>query len=354
MALENLTELENEWAQFMLDKTGPRGGWTQDQRWRDDNPGALQQLLAYRNSGGTRPTLPLGTGARMVFHVDAYLKAKGADAPPPPPPPPPDGFGHREGPRGTLTKKTGAVWLRDGDGALTEKIHITSSPDYGISNMRWPYVGASTGLWTLRDCKVENVSASPPRAMDGTGESGFWVGEKTLAERLETRGAAWMGLWTGAACKGSRFYDCNFQSELIPYYPEHITEDVEFHYCTFGGEQNEHSSSINAEWWYADSVYGAHLPYGGKAGSFNVKFYNCEIYCPLPPPDAGWRAYQTAGAFLDGGTFGFRFENCRFWGPGNAVGMPNKMVDPSKPNVVIGCTFDNDGKEVYFHDNLIG
>jgi len=101
-------------------------------------------------------------------------------------------------------------------------------------------------------------------------------------------------------------------------------------------------------------VYGPHLPYGGKAGSFNVRFFNCEIYCPTAPPDAGWRAYQTAGAFLDGGTFGFRFENCRFWGPGNAIGMPNKMVDPNKPNVAIGCTFDNDGSQVYYHDNLIG
>lgn len=68
--------LGREWGQFMLNRPGPRGSWTQDQRWRADNPGALAKLVAYRDGGGPKPDLgPDGTGARMVEHVTAWLEA---------------------------------------------------------------------------------------------------------------------------------------------------------------------------------------------------------------------------------------------------------------------------------------
>jgi len=65
--------LDREWEQFMGDRPGTRGAWTQDQRWRADNPGALKKLLDYR-AGGPKPDLgTLGTGPRMVEHVTAWL-----------------------------------------------------------------------------------------------------------------------------------------------------------------------------------------------------------------------------------------------------------------------------------------
>lgn len=85
--LPNLPELEAEWAIFMENRSGPRGQWTQDQRWRADNPVELQALVTYRE-GGARPTLVTEPGRRMVAHLDAWHKAKGEDEPPPPPPPP--------------------------------------------------------------------------------------------------------------------------------------------------------------------------------------------------------------------------------------------------------------------------
>ena len=86
MSLPNLNALEAEWAVFMEDKAGGRNGWTQDQKWRADNPGELAKLLAYREAGGERPVLTSEPGRRMVFHVDAYLLAKDVV------PPPPNGF----------------------------------------------------------------------------------------------------------------------------------------------------------------------------------------------------------------------------------------------------------------------
>lgn len=77
MPLANLDDLEAEWAIFMEDKPGPRGQWTQDQRWRADNPGEFNLLKTYRD-GGTKPTtIKTATGRRMLEHVDAYLEAKG-------------------------------------------------------------------------------------------------------------------------------------------------------------------------------------------------------------------------------------------------------------------------------------
>lgn len=89
MPLDNLPQLEAEWAVFLEDRPGRRAQWTQDQRWRHDNPGELAKLLAYR-AGGARPELVTEPGRRMLRHLDAWHKAK-ADPPSPPPPPPPSG-----------------------------------------------------------------------------------------------------------------------------------------------------------------------------------------------------------------------------------------------------------------------
>lgn len=73
---ETLAALEREWAVFLEDKPGPRGQWTQDQRWRADNPGELAKLVAYR-AGGTKPALTSEPGRRMVEHLTAWRVEKG-------------------------------------------------------------------------------------------------------------------------------------------------------------------------------------------------------------------------------------------------------------------------------------
>lgn len=81
-----LAALEREWAVFMENRPGPRSGWTQDQKWRVDNPGGQAALLAYR-SGGPRPEFPVSNepGRRMTEHLDAWHAAQ-------PTPPPPGGL----------------------------------------------------------------------------------------------------------------------------------------------------------------------------------------------------------------------------------------------------------------------
>lgn len=70
-----LEALNREWAVFLEDRAGPRGQWTQDQRWRADNPGEYQKLLDYR-AGGSKPVLTTEPGRRMVEHVTAWHEAQ--------------------------------------------------------------------------------------------------------------------------------------------------------------------------------------------------------------------------------------------------------------------------------------
>lgn len=279
---------------------------------------------------------------------EVELRIMALEAKPPVPPAPPV----VQPPQGPFTQRSGDLFLRTGSGTTTEKLHVTSAPGYGIGNMRWPYAGPSTGIWTLRDCKVQNVAAAPPRSRDGTAEAGFWIGERTDGARLESWNSAWMEMFTGAACKGSRFTDVDLHDNPhVGLYMEHVTTDVEFRRSSFGGSRLgvvTDSSSINVEWWYPDAVYGPTLPYSGKAGSFNCKFIDCDIYCPpVTHP-------FVCGAFLDAGTFGFEFIRCRFWGPGNAVGLPRRLMSATE-NKLFDCVFENGGKrEPFYHDNVIG
>lgn len=80
--------LDTSWAIFMEDKPGGRGNWTLDQKYRNDNPGELEKLLAYKN-GGARPTLTTATGRRMVEVITAIRELKDVTVPPPAPAPVP-------------------------------------------------------------------------------------------------------------------------------------------------------------------------------------------------------------------------------------------------------------------------
>lgn len=85
MPLENLDDLEAEWALWTTDKVNNK--LTQGGTWRRDNPGEWAKLQAYRVGTGPRPDLATVTGKQMVEQVDAWLEAKGTVDPPPPPPP---------------------------------------------------------------------------------------------------------------------------------------------------------------------------------------------------------------------------------------------------------------------------
>lgn len=90
MPLENLDDLEAEWAEFIFDRPGSRSGWSQDQKWRADNPGKRDKLLAYRADRTKRPNeyeqAERGSvERRMLEHLDAWWEAKGVVTPPPPP-----------------------------------------------------------------------------------------------------------------------------------------------------------------------------------------------------------------------------------------------------------------------------
>lgn len=238
--------------------------------------------------------------------------------------PPPSGVA---APVGPLVDRL-PLFLRDTGNVTTEKIRVLSSPNYGIGNMAWPAT-ASTGVWTLRDCIVQDVAASPPRSMDGTGEAGFWIGQRTNAARLLAKRCAWMGMWTGAKCDGSVIED--FQLLEMPHiglYVEHVTSNTTFRRFSIHSVDN----GINIEWWY------------GGVGSHDLLFEDGDVYC----------APGATGIFADAGTYGCTFRNIRFWGPGSAIALPNKMGIGGRPNVVENCVFENTGSHVTYHDNAIG
>jgi len=363
MPLENLDDLNESWRLWLIEKNA-QDKPTQSAIWRKQNPGEWIKLAAYHNGTGPRPTLASLVGQEKVEIVDALIEARGVVVPPPPPPDPSTRPFTPAAPQGTLVKKTGIQELRDGDGALTEKVEVTSSTNFGFLNQRWngsapanqQLPPPSTGTWILRDCKAHDIAASPPRSMDGTGEVGFQIGEKTIGERLEAWNCAWMAMCTLANCAGSRFKDLNFHDgPHVDLYMEHVSEDIVFDHCSFGkGASIRDASPLNVEWTYMDAVYAARYGMGGKAGSRNCTFVNCDFFCPLSPDESHWSAYHVAGAFLDAGTYDFRFDKCYFYGPGRSVGHPQHLLDPTKPNQFINCIYDNAKGAPYTHGNLIG
>jgi len=82
------SELDSAWAVFMEDRVGGRAHWTQDQRWRADNPGEWAKLKAYRDGTGPRPALVTEPGRRMVFETAAWILSRTGPVPPADPVPP--------------------------------------------------------------------------------------------------------------------------------------------------------------------------------------------------------------------------------------------------------------------------
>ncbi len=364
MALENLTDLENEWQQFMLDKAGPRGQWTQDQRWRHDNPGQFQQLLAYRATGQNRPSLPPGTGSRMVFHVDAYLKASAEIEEPPPtssgptPPTPPTELLQVLDGGGTVFSFPEA--FPRGEGVMSVKSkHVKRVTGIGVGSMSfWPPPAGQTALTTIEDCIAEDVKANPPGKAGGTSEANFWIGNTTQARRLIARRTGWMGMFTGSKCWGSTIEDFLIEDVAVGVYIEHVTRDTVFrrfkihnsHDQTVAGGAEPgnilRARSISIEWWYRDADRGNQV-----VGSYNLLFEDGDIYCPAPQ---GSGDEVRAGVYIGPGTYGVKFKRCRFYGPGNAILAPNQRYNNGADVVTENCWFENDGFEIKKHNHAMG
>jgi hypothetical protein len=241
-------------------------------------------------------------------------------SPPPTPPPPTPAGVFPDPPVGAVA--SAPLFIRTEANAVTQKLDVAKGTNDGIGNMVWP-PKPSTGVWTLEDCIADNISAVPPRSLNGTGEAGFWIGQKTNAARLSAANNAWMGMWTGCMCDGSVISDFDLSGNPhVGLYCEHVTRNTTFErfLINHAGDGN----AVNVEWWYADSTYGPLLPYNGKAGSYNLTFQNFDITVP-----AGKWAF-----FLDAGTFGCTIQNGTIRGAGNGVSHPKNLVDASSPNVI--------------------
>lgn len=283
-------------------------------------------------------------GLRLIADAQAALE------PAPPPPPPTSGVAPPVGPFAVtdgkmLSGASATAFVRTDKPTTLSKLNVKNFTDFGLGAMQYyPPSVENPGRTTLTDCVVENITRNPAGAADGTAEAAFWFGNPTTAKRFKSiQPGGWMGMWTGSKCKGTVTDPCVFEDfELvgpngtaghgIGLYVEHVTEHAVFRRFKIHHQQN----GVNVEWWY------------GGQGSHDLLFENGDIYCHTPTHPSH------AGMFLDAGTYGVTIRNCRFWGPGNAIGLPNKRVVPTRPNVVENCVFDNQGKQIFYHDNNIG
>ena len=311
---------------------------------------ALSDIVAKFRSGS--PNI-----ARAFDEVERRLVLLEAPAPPPPPPPPPPPTGRTpiEGPRGTLTKRTGSVFLRS-LGAPIEGIHVTSSTDgWGLAFMQWP-PAEWAGTQILRDCRVDNV-VTPPFDMGGTDEADYWLAQKCLVQRIIATNAEWMSAFTG-----SRFSDSlveHFQfllQQWVGLYIEHVSCLSTFRIFKIESGKN----GINVEWWYPNSVHAPFAqaklgkPTNGRAGSFGNKIYDGSIKV-----GAG-----SACIYLDAGSCGFEIAKDGYLsldGPTGIVLPRNTaagLMDPDRPNIVhaenINWNSIPENRRIVYHDDPIG
>jgi hypothetical protein len=285
----------------------------------------------------------------------AYLERARAALDPAPAPTPAPSRG-ADLPVGPFTESKTAKWYRTTAGGTVTKQRVTGAPDYGVALMGTFSPAApppSTGVWTVEDCVGENIGHEPP-TMNGTGETGIWLGQKVAANRLLGHGT-WMGAWTGAQCCDSTIENLtcailNPDGSLgrlprIGLYLEHATRRVVIDGLTIRAQGN----GVNSEWWYADPTYAAYVAKelsgapAGKAGSWSVEIRNFDI-------DSGaW------GLFLDAGTCGFHIHDGVLRGV-NGISHPANLAVPSMPNVIDWATidFEGSGTKERVHSNAIG
>jgi hypothetical protein len=288
----------------------------------------------------------LKTGSATVAQLDALAARvavlEGAVPVPPPPVPPPAPTLVIAPPVGPFTTLDGGgtvesgVFLRNNGGGAVRKMYVKRFTGYGVANMDWNPPREPVGRTAITDCITEDIGATPPHSLvpPGTAEAGFWFGNPTDAARLIARRAAWMGMWTGA-----KFYDAVVEDfvldemPLVGLYVEHVSRNSIFRRFRI----KSLGSGVNIEWWY------------GGQGSHHITFEDGDVYCP---PKTHW---TISGMFFDAGTYGCTVRRVRFWGPGDAIGLPLRLAGPD-PNVVdeASCKFENTGKKVWYHDDAIG
>lgn len=318
-----------------------------DAELRDQAVAHLRQTtVGYLNKNWKTP--PPGTHWAAALDTLAQI---GAAAPPPPPP------GSPALPAGPLTKAGPTSYRSATKPVEVSHLDIENAPGNtnGLLIMQWP-PALSTGPYSVHDILTQNIGNTPPSS-DGTAEAGIWLGQQVNAQRLVCDGT-WEGLWTGAMCADSAITDFTVGKAdgkggytkpvgHIGVYCEHFTRRTlykNFDVCST-------DNGINIEWTYADPTYAPFVTkeypqaMAGKAGSCHLTFDTGRIYCP-----AG-----RTGLFADAGTWGCAFKNLTFWGPGDAIGLPNHLAGPDD-NIVdtASCTFQNGGRHVYKHNNAIG
>lgn len=245
---------------------------------------------------------------------------------------------------GTSTTESGKFTRTQG-GASIKKLSAKNFTGYGIADMDYWIPKPSTGTSVIEDCIAEHISSNPPRSMDGRGEAGFWIGNKTNAQRLLARDCAWMGMWTGAACNGSIISD--FQLLDMPHiglYVEHVTQFTTFRRFKIDSQDN----GVNVEWWYADSAYSSMVvnnPMPGKAGSRDLVFEDFDVTSAN-----GWCFY------VDAGNYNVVIRNGKISGK-NGIAIPSRLADPSGTIQIDWASIDTSGitgtvKEI--HNNPIG
>ena len=311
-------------------------------KWGTSNKGERVKYEAYADAikRGESPTPPV-----LVTHFGKHLIATGrlalntfAPSPEPVPDPTPPTDLNIAPPVGPFQVMDGggtqssAIFDRSVSGVTRKKLDIRNYREYGYGLMAWP-AQTSTGRATIEDIVTNNIGQN--KAMDGTGEAGLWIGQTADVRRFVCRNSHWMGLWTGARCNNSLFED--FELLDMPHvglYVEHVTSNTIFR----RGRIVSQATGINVEWWY------------GGEGSHNLVFEDLDIYCPV---GSHW---THSGMFLDAGTYGCTIRRVRFWGPGNAIWLPNKRAGSGAANVVDEATikFENQGHRIRYHDNNMG
>ena len=239
-------------------------------------------------------------------------------------------------------------FVRTDDPTTIAKKHVKNVTGYGVGSMQfWPPTVEDTGFTTITDCIATDVATARPGSMGGTGEACFWIGNRTRASRLYAARAGWMGAFVGARCHDSVIEDFTIQECPVGIYIEHVCHDTVFRRVVTtairdqpvaGGSEPGNvlaARSISVEWWY------------GGAGSYNLTFENCDLYCP-----AG--ADPRCGVYVGPGTYGVRFLGCRFWGPGVAVRLPTVRIGNGADAVFAGCSFEQEGQAVVYHSLPVG
>lgn len=227
----------------------------------------------------------------------------------------------------------------------------------GVTILKWPAaLNSPAGKFVVQDLKAVDIG-NWPTTYNGTGEAGIWLGQEMNATRLWADGS-WMGIWTGGSLRDSVIDnftiigpDGTSPGKKIGVYCEHFTRRVTFQ----NGYIYTNSTGINCEWVYSDS-YGPFVnaeysgrTQAGKAGTFECTFQDLVIYCP--PNNDG----TTSGIFVDAGNWGNIIRRIHFWGPGDAIWLPNNLAGNTNNFVdVASCIFDNSGGHVQYHSRGIG